>query len=171
MRRSRRQWLAALIAAALPLLIVGAAAIVLRREWRQVNLDRALIDAIKLHRPYLALDLVRAGASPNTTDDSAPEPTVTWLLPRPLACTGKVDCDGTLRCNVDCTGEGSCAQSAQCGNALQTCDITCNGQGSCKGDVACAAETCTLLCDKDSCNGNVSCGDANGDTTTCTATC
>ncbi len=69
-----------LLTFAVPTLLVGAAAIAIWLECRQANQDRALIDAVKMHRSASAISLLKAGASANSTDAAVPKSTLQWLL-------------------------------------------------------------------------------------------
>jgi len=83
------------------------------------------------------------------------------------SCAQGVDCTAASACRIDCSGLGSCInQPVECSGLA--CKIDCLGNGSCTKGVSCDAGTCAIAClgDGTCTNAPVTCN-AN----TCTVRC
>ena len=76
-----------------------------------------------------------------------------------VACTGRQTCRdvscGLARCDLTCSGPGSCGDSVTCGTGA--CNVNCSGNAACAGTISCeAACSCDVTC-----RANTSCDAAN----------
>lgn len=62
-------------------------------------------------------------------------------------CSHDVVCPGGRPCEVNCIGDQACETGIVDCTEATSCAITCIGQDACDSGVACAGETCTVLCD------------------------
>ena len=87
------------------------------------------------------------------------------------SCAGLIDCSRDEEgCQINCRGADACLRDISCGKQGESrlCDIRCLGQRTCSGNTTCLGQKCNLLCDNESCGGDVACEPGSGD---CSISC
>ncbi|HEY5938375.1 MAG TPA: hypothetical protein VIU61_27170 [Kofleriaceae bacterium] len=94
-----------------------------------------------------------------TATDSCQDVTCPSGMPCRVACGDgacrRVRCERASSCEIDCTGQNSCAERVTCGSG--SCQVACTGKHACRKGVDCrTACACNAAC-----TGEMSCRDAS----------